>query len=69
VTCSDKGPGARRDRPGLHLPYDDAFVSFAGAILLEQNDEWTRPARPLRDTESIASLSDNRAVSLQAIAS
>ncbi|MGY4429545.1 transposase-like protein [Bradyrhizobium sp. F1.13.1] len=32
------------------FPNEDAIVRLIGAILLEQNDEWAAPARPLHDT-------------------
>ena len=42
---------------------------LVGAILLEQNDEWAVQRARYMTLESVAPLSDNPTVSLQAIAS
>ncbi|MGY3078095.1 transposase-like protein [Bradyrhizobium sp. LM6.10] len=51
------------------FPNEDAIVRMIGAILLEQNDEWAVQRARYMTLETIASLSDDPIVSLQAIAS
>ena len=46
------------------FPNDDAIVRLVGAILLEQNDEWSVQRSRYLSLETIASLSDNPIVSL-----
>ena len=46
------------------FPNDDAIVRLVGAILLEQNDEWSVQRSRYLSLETIASLSDNPLVSL-----
>lgn len=48
---------------------EDAIVRLIGAILLEQNDEWAVQRARYMTLETIAPLSDDPTVSLQAIAS
>jgi hypothetical protein len=50
-------------------PGQDAIVRLIGAILLEQNDEWAVQRARYMTLETIAPLSDDPTVSLQAIAS
>ena len=50
-------------------PNEDAIVRLIGAILLEQNDEWTVRRARYMTLETIARLSDDPNVSLTAIAS
>jgi putative transposase len=51
------------------FPNEDAIVRLIGAILLEQNDEWAVQRARYMTLETIAPLSDDPTVSLQAIAS
>jgi transposase-like protein len=51
------------------FPNEDAIVRLIGAILLEQNDEWVVQRARYMTLETIAPLSDDPTVSLQAIAS
>jgi Transposase, Mutator family len=46
---------------------EDAIVRLVGAILLEQNDEWTGQRARYRTLETIAPLSDDPTVSLPAL--
>ena len=46
------------------FPNEAAIVRLVGAILLEQNDEWSVQRSRYLSLETIASLSDNRLVSL-----
>ena len=50
------------------FPNEDAIVRLVGAILLEQNDEWTVQRSRYMTLETIAPLSHDPAVSLPAIA-
>ncbi len=50
------------------FPNEDAIVRLIGAILLEQNDEWAVQRARYMTLETIAPLSDDPTVSLQAIA-
>ncbi len=49
------------------FPNEDAITRLVGAVLLEQNDEWT-VARRYMTLESIAPLSDNPTIKLSAVA-
>ena len=51
------------------FPNEDAIVNLAGAMLLEQNDEWAVQRARYMTLETINTLSDDPAVSLPAIAS
>lgn len=51
------------------FPNEEAIVRRIGAILLEQNDEWAVQGARYMTLETIAPLSDDPTVSLQAIAS
>nr|WP_272481443.1 transposase [Bradyrhizobium japonicum] len=51
------------------FPNEDAIVRLIGAILLEQKDEWAVQRARYMTLETIAPLSDDPNVSLQAIAS
>jgi putative transposase len=51
-----------------NFPNEDAIVRLVGAILLEQNDEWAVQRARYMSLETIAPLSDDPAVNLQAIA-
>ena len=49
------------------FPNEDAITRLVGAVLLEQNDEWT-VGRRYMTPESIAPLSDNPTIKLSAVA-
>ena len=49
------------------FPNEDAITRLVGAILLEQNDEWT-VSRRYMTLESIAQTSDNLTLKLPAVA-
>jgi transposase-like protein len=49
------------------FPNEAAITRLVGAILLEQNDEWAVQHRRYMPLESVASLSDDPSVSLQAL--
>jgi len=49
------------------FPNEDAITRLVGAVLLEQNDEWT-VGRRYMTLESIAPLSDNPTIKLSAVA-
>ncbi|KRR28997.1 hypothetical protein CQ13_39050 [Bradyrhizobium retamae] len=51
------------------FPNEDAIVRLVGAILLEQNDEWTVQRARHMTLKTIAPLSDDPAISFPAIAS
>lgn len=51
------------------LPNDDAIVRLVGALLLEQNDEWTVQRTRYMTLETIASMGDDPVISLPAAAS
>ncbi|MET4323863.1 transposase-like protein [Bradyrhizobium sp. RT5a] len=51
------------------FPNEDAITRLIGAILLEQNDEWTVQRGRYMTLETIAPLSDDPTVSLPASAS
>ena len=50
------------------FPNEDAIVRPVGAILLEQNDEWTVQRSRYMTLETIAALSDDPVVGLPAMA-
>ena len=50
------------------FPNDEAIVRLVGALLLEQNDEWAVQRGRYMTLETIARLSDNASVRLEAIA-
>ncbi|WP_346658119.1 transposase [Bradyrhizobium sp. 154] len=51
------------------FPNEEAITRLIGAILLEQNDEWTVQRGRYMTLETIAQLGDDPAVSFPAIAS
>ena len=57
----------RADGVGI-FPNDDAIVRLAGAILMEQNDEWAVQRARYMTLETIAPISDNPIVILPAVA-
>jgi putative transposase len=57
----------RTDVVGI-FPNEEAIYRLAGAILLEQNDEWSVQRAQFITLETIATLSDDAAVSLLAMA-
>ena len=57
----------RTDVIGI-FPNDDAAIRLVGAILLEQNDEWSVQRGRYMTLETIAPLSDTPIVSLPAVA-
>ncbi len=57
----------RTDVVGI-FPNEDAIIRLVGAILLEQNDEWTVQRARYMTLETIAPLSDNPLVSLPTMA-
>jgi putative transposase len=57
----------RTDVVGI-FPNEDAIYRLVGAILLEQNDEWAVQRARHISLETIATLSDDAAVSLPAMA-
>jgi hypothetical protein len=51
-----------------HLPNEEAIYRLVGAILLEQNDEWSVQRARYMTLETIATLSGDATVSLPAMA-
>ena len=58
----------RTDVVGI-FPNDDAIVRLVGALLLEQNDEWTVQRTRYMTLETIASMGNDPVISLPAAAS
>lgn len=50
------------------FPNDDAIVRLAGALLLEQNDEWAVQRARYMTLETIAQMNDDPLISLPAVA-
>ncbi len=59
----------RRTEVAGIFPNDDAIVRLAGAILLEQNDEWAVQRARYMTLETISQMSDDPLISLPAVAS
>ena len=57
----------RTDVVGI-FPNEETIYRLVGAILLEQNDEWSVQRARYMTLETIATLSDDAAVSLPAMA-
>jgi putative transposase len=57
----------RTDVVGI-FPNEEAIYRLVGAILLEQNDDWSVQRSRYRTLETIATLSDDAVVSLPAMA-
>ena len=57
----------RTDVVGI-FPNEEAIYRLVGAILLEQNDEWAVQRARYMTLETIATLSDDAAISLPAMA-
>ena len=51
------------------FPNDDAVVRLAGALLLEQNDEWAVQRSRYMNPETTATMSDDSLISMPAVAS
>ena len=58
----------RTDVVGI-FPNDEAIVRLVGALLLEQNDEWTVQRARYMTLETIAPMGDDPVISLPAVAS
>ena len=50
------------------FPHEAAIIRLVGAILLQQNDEWSVQRARYMTLETIAPLSDNPIVMLSAVA-
>jgi putative transposase len=59
---------ARQDHRQYHFPYEAASIRLVGAILLEQNDEWTVQRARCMTLETITPLSDDPIITLSAVA-